>query len=163
MQPGFAARVAAILDRTAMDPAALVLEMTEGIFIDDAARAMTVLEDLKALGVRLALDDFGTGYSSLAYLRQFPVDIVKIDRQFIADLGQKTAGMAIIDAVTNLAHVLELSVTAEGIETAAQHEQIARIGCEHAQGFHYARPMPSHQLVAQLTAHSARGTGWDPR
>ena len=160
MQPGFAAHVAAILESTAMDPAALVLEMTEGIFIDDAARAMTVLEDLKTLGVRLALDDFGTGYSSLAYLRQFPVDIVKIDQQFIADLGQKTAGMAIIDAVTNLAHVLDLSVTAEGIETAAQHEQIARIGCEHAQGFHYARPMPSPQLVAQLTSgHGFQDSG----
>ena len=156
MEPGFAPSVAAVLERTAMDPAALVLEMTEGIFIDDAARAMTVLEDLKALGVRLALDDFGTGFSSLAYLRQFPVDIVKIDQQFISDLGRKAAGMVIIDAVTTLAHALDLSVTVEGIETAAQHELILAVGCEHAQGFHYARPMPGQELAAKLAAQAGR-------
>ena len=149
--PGFSGTVAAVLNRTSMDPASLVLEMTEGIFIDDAGRAMTVLSDLKALGVRLALDDFGTGYSSLSYLRDFPVDIVKIDQGFIADIGREPTGVAIIDAVTNLAHVLGLSVTAEGIETPLQRDEIITLGCENAQGFLYAWPMPSRELAAQLT------------
>jgi diguanylate cyclase (GGDEF)-like protein len=153
MDLDFAGTVAAILDRTGMDPAALILEMTESVFIDDPARAMTVLTDLKALGVRLALDDFGTGYSSLRYLRQFPVDVVKIDQGLIADIGREPTATAIIDAVTKLAHVLGLSVTAEGIETQVQREQIAAIGCENAQGFLYARPMPGHDIAARLAAH----------
>ena len=117
MDPGFVGTVAAILDKTGMDPAALTLEITEWVFVDDPARAKTVLADLKALGVRLALDDFGTGYSSLRYIRQFPVDIIKIGQGFIADIGREPTATAIIDALTNLAHILGLSVTAEGIET----------------------------------------------
>ncbi len=153
MAPDFPATVAGVLERTGMDPAALVLEMTEGIFIDDSVRSMNVLADLKSLGVSLALDDFGTGYSSLSYLRQFPVDIVKIDQGFLVDVGLETTGTAIIGAVTHLAHVLGLSVTAEGIETQAQREVIATIGCEHAQGYHYALPMPADKMLAQLAAH----------
>ena len=154
MASGFAGTVAAILDKTGMDPAALILELTEGVFVDDPARAMTVLADLKALGLRLALDDFGTGYSSLSYLREFPVDIVKIDQGFIADIGREPTATAIIDAVTKLAHVIGLSVTAEGIETHTQRKEITAIGCENAQGFLYAHPMPSHELTAQLAANS---------
>jgi EAL domain-containing protein (putative c-di-GMP-specific phosphodiesterase class I) len=154
MGPGFAGTVAGVLDMTGMDPAALMLELTEGVFVDDPARAMTVLADLKGLGLRLALDDFGTGYSSLSYLREFPVDIVKIDQGFIADIGREPTATAIIDAVTKLAHVIGLSVTAEGIETQTQREEITAIGCENAQGFLYARPMPSHELTAQLAASS---------
>ena len=151
----FSGTVAAILDRTAMDPAALVLEMTEGIFIDDAGRAITVLADLKELGVRLALDDFGTGYSSLSYLRQFPVDIIKIDQGFTADIGRELFGTVIIGAVTNLAHVLGLSVTAEGVETAEQREAITAIGCENAQGFFFGQPMSNDEFTAQLAAQRA--------
>ena len=154
MDPGFAGTVAAILDKTGMDPAALILELTEGVFVDDPARAMTVLADLKGLGLRVALDDFGTGYSSLSYLREFPVDIVKIDQGFIADIGREPTATAIIDAVTKLAHVIGLSVTAEGIETHTQRKEITAIGCENAQGFLYAHPMPSHELTAQLAANS---------
>ena len=153
MGPGFAGTVAAIMNKTAMDPDALILELTEAVFIDDPARAMTVLADLKALGLRLAFGDFGTGYSSLSYLREFPVDIIKIDQGFIADIGREPTGVAIIDAVTKLAHVLGLSVTAEGIETQAQLDEVTTMGCENAQGFLYARPMPSHELTAQLAAH----------
>jgi len=156
MDRGFSGTVAAILDRTAMDPGALILEMTEGIFIEDTVRAMTVLADLRALGVRVALDDFGTGYSSLSYLGQFPVDILKIDQGFIADIGGKPTAAAIITAVTNLAHVLGLSVTAEGVETQAQREEITAIGCENAQGFLYARPMPSHEVADRLSARQGR-------
>jgi EAL domain-containing protein (putative c-di-GMP-specific phosphodiesterase class I) len=111
----------------------------------------------------MALDDFGTGYSGLSHLRRFPVDIVKIDQAFIADIGSGsagTAGTAIIRAVARLAHELDLSVTAEGVETTAQHEQIRRLGCDHAQGFLYGAPMPRHELSALLEAN--RGATLSP-
>jgi EAL domain-containing protein (putative c-di-GMP-specific phosphodiesterase class I) len=137
-----------------MDPTALVLEMTENIIIEDTERALTVLSDLRDLGVRLALDDFGTGYSSLSYLRRLPIHIVKIDQSFISDIGHDPEGGAIVAAVTELAHVLGLAVTAEGVETRVQRDEISAIGCELAQGYYYARPMPASAIAAQLTAVS---------
>ena len=154
MGPGFRDTVARVLSDTGMCPSRLTLEMTEGIFLDDDARAMTVLADLKDLGVRLALDDFGTGYSSLNYLRRFPVDIVKIDRGFVADIGDGTTGSEIIAAVTNLAHVLGLSVTAEGVETEPQRDVIVAIGCESAQGFHFAPALTFDDLTGRLRDHA---------
>lgn len=152
MGPGFCGAISEVLETTGMDPSALVLEITEGIFIDDSDRAMSVLADLKELGVRLALDDFGTGYCSLGYLRRFPVDMVKIDQGFVADIGRDPAGSAIVAAVSNLAHVLGLSVTAEGVETEEQRDEVVTIGCELAQGFLYARPMAGLDISAQLAA-----------
>ncbi len=152
MGSGFRDTVARILDTTGMDPAALILEVTESIFLDDGPRAMTVLAGVKELGVRLALDDFGTGYSSLSYLRRFPVDIIKIDRGFVDEIGTKPTGGAIIAAITNLAHVLGLVVTAEGVETAQQHDEVVAIGCEFAQGFHYAGPLAVAEVTARLEA-----------
>jgi EAL domain-containing protein (putative c-di-GMP-specific phosphodiesterase class I) len=149
---GFCASVERLLAGTHMDPKALVLEMTENIFIEDSERAMMVLADLKDLGIRLALDDFGTGYSSLSYLRRLPIDIVKIDRAFIADIGCAPTGTAIVAAVTNLAHILGLTVVAEGVETQSQHNEVSAIGCEYAQGFFYARPMPASAIDALLGA-----------
>jgi diguanylate cyclase (GGDEF)-like protein len=150
---GFAATVEAVLARTHMDPTTLILEMTENIVIEDSARAITVLADLKTLGVRLAIDDFGTGYSSLSYLSRLPVDIVKIDQSFIADIGLARRGGAIVTAVTHMAHALGLTVTAEGVETPAQQTAITRIGCESAQGYFYAHPMPAADSAAHLSAH----------
>ena len=154
--PGFVGRVESILADTGMDPAALILEMTEGILIHGIDRAKTVLTDLKSLGVRLALDDFGTGYCGLSYLRQLPVDIVKIDQGFVADLGREPAGTAIVHAVTSLAHALGLSVTAEGIETPVQRDGVAAVGCEQAQGYLYASPMPGSEFAALLAASRGR-------
>jgi diguanylate cyclase (GGDEF)-like protein len=151
----FVATVKDVLEGTGTDPAALLLEITEGIFVEDGDRALSVLLELKALGVRLALDDFGTGYSSLGYLRRFPVDIVKIDRSFVADIGNDPVTEAIVSAVTDLAHVLDLHVTAEGVETEQQAAEMIRIGCEFAQGFLYARPMTN----TALRAHLARSEG----
>ena len=148
--PGFPSDVAVILEATGMDPSALILEMTENILIEDSAHAVATLADLKRLGVRLALDDFGTGYSSLSYLRRLPIDIVKIDQDFIADIGHDSTGPAIVAAVTNLAHVLGLAVTAEGVENEEQRNEIADIGCESSQGFYYARPMPAADIEAGL-------------
>ncbi len=150
MSRDFATTVSRVLARTGMDPANLVLEMTESIFIDDSERAMAVLTDLRALGIRLALDDFGTGYSSLSYLRRLPIDIVKIDQGFIGDIGQAPRGEAIVAAVTNLAHVLGLTVIAEGVETECQRAEVIAMGCESAQGYLYAKPMSADDLRAQL-------------
>jgi diguanylate cyclase (GGDEF)-like protein len=152
MSPDFCATVAGIISRTAMDPSALILEITENILIEDADRALEVLGELKKLGIRLALDDFGTGYSSLSYLRQLPIDIVKIDQSFIADLSRADTGSAIVAAVTQLAHVLDLTVTAEGVETEAQRDKVRAIGCDCAQGYFYARPMPAAAIGRQLEA-----------
>ncbi|MDQ6688787.1 MAG: EAL domain-containing protein [Actinomycetota bacterium] len=150
MDRRFCAIVADVLATTGMDPACLVLEVTEGIFIDDDLRAMKVLAELKTQGVRLALDDFGTGYCSLGYLQRFPVDMVKIDRGFVANLKRDPTAAAIVAAVTNLAHVLGISVTAEGVETQQQHEEIVSIGCDFGQGFFYARPMSCLEVSTTL-------------
>jgi len=129
-----------------MDPSRLVLEVTESIFLEDGSRAAHVMAALKDLGVRLALDDFGTGYSSLSYLRRVPVDIIKIDQSFVTGLRPDPAGAAIISAIAELAHALGLIVVAEGVETAQQRDAVVSIGCEAAQGFHYARPLTGDQL-----------------
>ena len=150
MRAGFASTVAAVLEATGMEPTALVLEVTESVIIEDGDRAMRVLSDLKTLGVRLALDDFGTGYCSLSYLQRFPVDIIKIDQSFVANLGLDAAASAIAAAVTSLAHVLGMTVTAEGVETEKQRDEVFSIGCELAQGFLFAQPMSARDLSAQL-------------
>jgi len=157
MEPDFCGTVAEVLDRTGMDPAALVLEMTENVFIEDGEHATAVLVELKNLGVRLALDDFGTGYSSLNYLLRLPVNIVKIDQSFIAGIGHNPTGGAIVAAVTELAHALGLAVTAEGVETRMQHDQVSAIGCESAQGYFYARQMTAATIGEQL-ANVATGS-----
>ncbi|MGZ4588032.1 MAG: putative bifunctional diguanylate cyclase/phosphodiesterase [Mycobacteriaceae bacterium] len=154
MSPHFSNTVAAVLDTTEMDPAALVLEITEGVFIQDAARATKVMAELKQLGVRLALDDFGTGYSSLSYLRQYPFDILKIDQIFLATMGRDPAAAAIVAAIANLAHALGLSVIAEGVETQEQRKEIIALGCEFAQGFLYSTPIPARELASLLQSSS---------
>jgi len=155
MGPAFSTAISGILDETGMDPAALVLEVTEAVFLDDADRAQTVLTDLKSLGVRLALDDFGAGYASLSYLQRLPLDIVKIDQTLIARIGTDPRGGRLVGAITDLAHVLDLTVTAEGIETDVQRHEVAAAGCDRAQGFLFAGPMPTQQLTELLT----HGTG----
>jgi diguanylate cyclase (GGDEF)-like protein len=155
MSPDFCSIVASVLDRTQMDPSSLILEVTESLFIEDFDYAINLLLNLKALGVRLALDDFGTGFSSLSYLRQLPIDIIKIDQSFIADIGELSSGTAVTAAVTNLAHVLGLAVTAEGVETHTQRDEVTLIGCESAQGYFFARPTSAAAISAQLQTMTA--------
>jgi EAL domain-containing protein (putative c-di-GMP-specific phosphodiesterase class I) len=146
MSAGFVDAVAALLERSPSDPGQLILEMTESVFVRDDQRALLVLDDLKALGVKLALDDFGTGCSSLTHLLQFPVDIVKIDRVFVAGLGHDDANQAIVSTVTKLAHNLGLTVVAEGVETLEQYQAIVELCSDLCQGFYLAHPMPGAQL-----------------
>jgi EAL domain-containing protein (putative c-di-GMP-specific phosphodiesterase class I) len=146
MAPDFVATVAEVLEATGTLPHNLTLEITESVFIHDPERARVVLSDLKGLGVLIALDDFGTGYSSLSFLKHFPVDSVKIDRIFTADLVHDSASHAIASKMIELAHLLDLSVVTEGVETAAQRDEARRMGSECYQGYYYARPMSAESL-----------------
>jgi predicted signal transduction protein with EAL and GGDEF domain len=159
MSAGFTDTVAAVLDSGSIDPGLLTLEVTESVFVRDGERALFVLNDLKDIGVKLALDDFGTGYSSLGYLRRFPVDTVKVDREFVANLGHDPASQTILDAVIQLAHGLGMTVVCEGVETAEQHHALTALGCDSCQGFYFAAPMPSSSLNA-LIAHHTEGSKW---
>ena len=149
MAAGFAETVAAVLLDSGTDPKQLTLEMTESVFVEDLERAIVVLEDLKHMGVTLALDDFGTGYSSLSYLQQFPIDIVKIDQTFISRLAHPPSSMIVL-AVVEIAHVIGMSVVAEGVETTKQHVQVEGLGCDSCQGYYFARPMPPGDVDALL-------------
>ena len=149
MEPAFLSTVTNVVTRAEMNPASLILEITENVLIDDLDRATTVLDDLRTLGIRIALDDFGTGYSSLSYLRQLPIDIVKIDQSFIADIGRTPSGSAMISAVTDLAHLVGLTVVAEGVETQQQRDIVLAAGCEQAQGYFYAHPQPASTIALQ--------------
>jgi diguanylate cyclase (GGDEF)-like protein len=152
MALGFVDGVQAVLQDTGMDPHALVLELTEGAYLDDPDRARVVLQDLRELGVRLALDDFGTGYCSLVYLRQFPIDIIKIDQSFVSDLRDDPVTAQIASAVTELAHVLGMTVTAEGVEVLRHHQEVLELGCERSQGHWFAEPMSTARIDAELAA-----------
>jgi diguanylate cyclase (GGDEF)-like protein len=146
MAPDFAATVAAVLAETRTDPGLVTLEITESVFIQDSDRALVVLNDVKHLGVKLALDDFGTGYSSLSYLKQFPVNIVKIDRAFIADLGREPTSSLIVGAIVRLAHSLQMTVVAEGIESESQYDEVVALDCDSYQGYFFARPTSADAL-----------------
>jgi diguanylate cyclase (GGDEF)-like protein len=146
MAPDFVATVAEVLEATGTVPHHLTLEITESVFIHDPKRARVVLSDLKVLGVLIALDDFGTGYSSLSFLKHFPVDSVKIDRIFTADLVHNSASHAIASKMIELAHLLDLSVVTEGVETVAQRDEALLMGSECYQGYYFARPMSAESL-----------------
>ncbi|MCJ2048400.1 EAL domain-containing protein [Methylobacterium sp. J-070] len=134
------ALIAAALARHGLAPGRLVVEITESVFIQDAAAAVAVLTRLRGLGVRLALDDFGTGYSSLSYLQQFRFDKLKVDQSFVRRLGQHADTLAIVRAIVNLGHNLGLHVTVEGVETAEQLAILRELHCEQMQGYLFARP-----------------------
>ena len=128
------------LDQSGLDPSLLEVEITENILIRDTATVIDVLYKLKALGVQIAMDDFGTGYSSLGYLQRFPFDRIKIDRSFINDINDNQGSAAIVGAVIALSKRLNMSTTAEGIETIEQLRHLQREGCDEAQGYYFSRP-----------------------
>ena len=141
--------VHSVLLETGLAPSRLELEVTEGVFIDDFSRAISILSRLKSLGVRIALDDFGSGYSSLSYLHSFAFDKIKIDRTFIRDLEHNRHSMAIVRAVIDLGHSLNIPVLAEGVETAMQHAMLLGRGCDEVQGYLLGRPQ-SIESYAEL-------------
>ena len=144
-------RMIELLDAVGLSPDQLILEITEGAIMRDPGTVAHALERLRGLGVRLAVDDFGTGYSSLAYLHQFPLHILKIDRAFVAEVARDATTLA--HAVVQLAHTLDLVPVAEGVETQIEADALIEMGCELAQGFHFGRPVPAaaarHLLAAR--------------
>ena len=152
---GIAATVAAVLEETGLDPASLTLEITEGVLVTESEATAQTLIDLKALGLRLVLDDFGTGYSSLAYLRRFPIDGLKIDRRFIAAMDTSAEDRTIVEAIVKMAAGLRIDVVAEGVETIEQADSLRRLGCLHAQGYYYARPMAPGDVAELIRAQPA--------
>lgn len=148
--PRIISTVEGILERTGLPPAQLTLEITESALMKDAASALAVLRALKEIGVLLAIDDFGTGYSSLSYLQHFPLDMLKVDRSFVQELGVSNDGEEIVAAVIKLAHALGLQVVAEGVETTEQLEMLRSFECDLAQGYLFSKPLPASEIVASF-------------
>ncbi len=144
--PNLPDMVERILRETSLAPNRLELEITERIFLDDSEKTLATLRRLKELGVGICLDDFGTGYSSLSYLRSFPFDKIKIDRAFVSDLSEGTEHVVIVQAVVSIARALGMTTTAEGVETTAQQQFLAALGCDEAQGYLFSRPVPIEKL-----------------
>jgi diguanylate cyclase (GGDEF)-like protein/PAS domain S-box-containing protein len=149
-RPKLAGLVADILAETGADPASIYLEITESVLMEDAETTNAALAELKALGVSLSIDDFGTGYSSLTYLKRFPVDKVKVDRAFVDGLIGDPEDAAIVTAVVNLAHNLDLRAVAEGVETAEQVARLRDLGCDIGQGYFFGQPQPAEAMSPAL-------------
>jgi len=148
--PGFVSMVGAALESSRLEPNTLSMEITESVLFEDVSQASQRLQELRSLGIRIAVDDFGTGYSSLTYLDRLPVDLVKLDRSFVAGVGTDPTRTAIVTAVVNLALALGLDPVAEGIETEQQRADLYRLGCVYGQGFLIAPPMSAEELEAAM-------------
>jgi len=142
--------VAAALARHGVAPELIELELTEDLAVKNTRNVVQTLKGLRQLGVGVALDDFGTGYASLNVLRDFPITRLKIDRAFTAEIGSRNDRAPIVDSILTLGRAFDLSVIAEGVETSIQAQWLAAQGCEEAQGWHYARPMPAHELEQHI-------------
>ena len=154
MSGDFLTTVATALARTHVDPTRIVLEITESVLLDDIHDIPHLLARLRSLGLRLAIDDFGTGYSSLCYLRELPLDILKIDRTFVSASDAGLADTMIVSYVSDLGHALGLEVIAEGIETLEQLATMRKIGVDNGQGYLFGRPRPPRELLEYLTANT---------
>ena len=146
----FAERVIDLVRRADVDPAQIELEVTEGVLIEDDGRVQKAIGKLRAAGFRIALDDFGTGYSSLSYLQRFAVDKIKIDRSFVANIGEGSDSTAIVNAVVTLGRSMGLTVNAEGVETAAQRDFLRAAGCDEMQGFLFSKAVPEAEITKRL-------------
>jgi diguanylate cyclase (GGDEF)-like protein/PAS domain S-box-containing protein len=142
--------VASALERSRLPPGLLELELTESVLLHDTETAMETLSALKQLGVKLSVDDFGTGYSSLSYLKRMAVDKLKIDQTFVRQLAESAEDAAIVRAIVQLGHTLQLTVVAEGVETEAQLEFLKANGCDQIQGYHISRPLPAQEFAGFL-------------
>jgi diguanylate cyclase (GGDEF)-like protein/PAS domain S-box-containing protein len=149
--PELVEAVATVLRRTGFDPTHLKLELTESMMMQDVERTIQRLHELKSLAIQLVIDDFGTGYSSLAYLRRFPISVLKVDKSFIHRLGMDPQDDAIARSIVTLASDLGMQVVAEGIETAEQLQILRRLACDFGQGYHFSRPLPAHLAEAFVT------------
>jgi EAL domain-containing protein (putative c-di-GMP-specific phosphodiesterase class I) len=148
--PEFVERLAGVLRSNGILPARLCLELTETAFVGEWGDVQEALSALSKLGVHVALDDFGTGYSSLAHLQRLKVDILKIDRSFVAQIGRSPRDCEIVRALTAMSHALGITVVGEGIETSHQLDTLAGLDCDEGQGFLFARPLSPEAVVALM-------------
>ncbi|MDR9403669.1 MAG: EAL domain-containing protein, partial [Halothece sp. Uz-M2-17] len=140
--------IESVLQKTGLSPSQLKLEITETLTVENPLQTVKLIKGFRSRGIQVSIDDFGTGYSSLSYLRQFPVDNLKIDRAFVNLLEADPNNMQIIRAIVDLGKALGMNITAEGIETKSQLEQLTELGCEFGQGYYFAKPM-SAEAVSQ--------------
>ncbi len=154
--PGLAARVAQTCRDGGLDPLALWLEVTEGSVIEDLPGAAATLDAMRKLGIRIWVDDFGKGCASFSYVKRLPIDGVKIDRSFIADIRTSDAGRAIVDAVVSIASRLTLRVIAEGVESEGQADAVRQLGVDAIQGFYYGHPQPASSGIAGFVSSPSR-------
>jgi diguanylate cyclase len=164
----FASKVKALLSQHRVAPELLEIEVTESAVMLEPARAAKVLNELRAIGVRIALDDFGAGYTSLAQLRNLPISELKIDKSFILSMDSNTDDTLIVKSMVDLGHGLNMKVVAEGIETQSTMDVLAGFDCDTGQGYHLCRPVPAHALMqwhgqqmeqAAQTATTSANTG----
>jgi EAL domain-containing protein (putative c-di-GMP-specific phosphodiesterase class I) len=160
----FGGEVGDVLARTGIDPSRIALEITESAIMAEVEPTIERLRALKDLGVRVAVDDFGTGYSSFSWLRQLPVDVLKIDKEFVDELGRRDQGGFLVAAIIDLAHNLGLRTVAEGIERPTQLARLRDMHCDLGQGFHVGKPMPPEDVVDLLAMergkHRSSGSAW---
>jgi len=154
-RPEFPGEVAEVLEQTGIVPSSLTLELTESVMMQDMEVSLMRLESLRRLGVKLAIDDFGTGYSSLNYVRELPVDILKIDRSFLADTNPQVAEMTA--SIVELARIFNLKAVAEGVENPEQLERLQGMRCDFGQGFHFAKPLAGQEILELLNEQRAAG------
>ena len=153
--PAFVRVAADAIAEFGIDPASVVLEITEGVLIETPEESKASLEVLRGLGIKLALDDFGSGYSNLGYLQKYPIDKIKIDKSFVDPLGGPAIGGAIIQAIVALARALGLQVCAEGVETEQQRVLLRLAGCDEMQGYLFSKPVPRDEIDRLLAARPA--------
>ena len=155
----FVGEVADILSENGLSPERLVLELTESSLVEDPDQAVRRLQELRELGIRLAIDDFGTGYSSLGYLQRYPIEILKVHRAFVAELGLHPDEPALAKAILQLAHHLGMQTIAEGVEAAVQVDVLRALGCGYAQGYHFAQPLTTDEFAALLETRASEQLG----
>jgi diguanylate cyclase (GGDEF)-like protein len=149
-QEKFIKTVSDVIQDSLIDPRDLELEITENVLMQNAGKTVDMLSELKEMGLQLSMDDFGTGYSSFSYLKQFPLDILKVDRSFVKDIPEKLESCTIVNAIISMAHSLNLTVVAEGVETKKQLVYLSNLRCDEIQGFYYSKPLSVDQITAFL-------------
>ena len=154
-QPGMVDGVRSALDSAGLPPNCLEIELTETCVMSNPEESIAILEELSRMGVLVSVDDFGTGYSSMSYLRRFPIDKLKIDKTFVAEMDTRADDASIVQAIVSLAHGLELKVVAEGVETAAQLDALRTLGCDEYQGFYCSPALPAQEFEMLVRARTA--------
>ena len=154
-QKGFCKLIRKVLDETGLPAKYLELELTESLLLDNADLMLSVVEELKAMGVTLAIDDFGTGYSSLSYLKHFPVSKLKIDRSFVRDVAVNPDDAAITTAIISMAKSLNLKVIAEGVEDEAQMSFLRAQRCDEIQGYYFSKPLAVDKVAEKLRGNTS--------